>query len=74
MFFTYSTFSILKKLCAFNINLACSGFCYSISIADSLQKNSVRNSALIITTESDNKDLDQFDKGIKTVFGGFLCK
>jgi 3-oxoacyl-[acyl-carrier-protein] synthase-3 len=67
-------FQLKKNICCFNLSLACSGFCYSMSIADSLIKNGVGKKALIVTTESYSKNLDPIDKTTRAVFGdGAAC-
>ncbi|MGN7661097.1 MAG: beta-ketoacyl-ACP synthase III [Anaplasma sp.] len=57
------------KAVAFDINAACSGFVYAVSIADSMIKAGQANTALIIGSEAMSKIVDWSDRSTCVLFG-----
>ena len=58
-----------RRAFAFDINAACSGFVYSISIVDSLIRTGQVNTALLIGAESMSKIVDWSDRSTCVLFG-----
>ncbi|MBS5937026.1 beta-ketoacyl-ACP synthase III [Clostridium sp.] len=58
-----------KNAAAFDISAACSGFVYSLIIADSLIKSAGKKRALIIGAEVLSKIVDWSDRGTCVLFG-----
>ena len=68
-----------KNALAFDINVACSGFVYALSIADKFLKSGIYKNALIIGAETLSKMLDWKDRGTCVLFGdgsggALLCR
>lgn len=60
----------LKKSCiAFDVNLGCSGFVYSLAIAGNFIKSSMAKRALIIMADEYSKIIDYKDKTTSPIFG-----
>lgn len=60
---------LTKKLLAFDVNLACSGFVYALLLAKSIIKTTDKNNILITTTGDRVKYLNKKDKNTLTLFG-----
>ncbi|AAV86782.1 3-oxoacyl-[acyl-carrier-protein] synthase III [Anaplasma marginale str. St. Maries] len=58
-----------KNAAAFDINAACSGFLYALSIVDSMIKAGQANIALIIGSEAMSKVVDWTDRSTCVLFG-----
>ena len=58
-----------KNATAFDINAACSGFMYAMSVADSMIKNGMCKTGLIIGVETLSKITDWTDRGTCVLFG-----
>ena len=54
---------------AFDLNAACAGFCYSMSVADSMIRTGAANRALVIGAEVFSRILDWSDRGTCVLFG-----
>lgn len=68
-----------KNALAFDINVACSGFVYAISIADKFIKSGIYKNALVIGAETLSKLIDWQDRSTCVLFGdgsggALLCK
>ena len=59
----------LKNAVCFDLSAACSGFVYSLFVAESLMKNSNYNTAMIIGTEIFSKIVDWKDRNTCVLFG-----
>ncbi len=60
----------LKKSClAFDVNLGCSGFVYSVVIAGSLLINGMIQNALVTMSEQYSKIIDYKDRNTASIFG-----
>lgn len=59
----------LKGACAFDVSAACSGFVYSLSIADSLISSGVYGKILVIGAETLSKIVDWTDRNTCVLFG-----
>jgi len=60
----------LKTSCmSFDINLGCSGYIYSLVVAQSLLTNSIFKKALIIMVDQYSKIIDYTDKNTASLFG-----
>lgn len=53
---------------AFDINLACSGFTYALSIADSFIKSGLFKKGITVTSECYSKKMNMRDKKVCTLF------
>lgn len=58
-----------KNALAFDINVACSGFVYALSIADKFLKSGIYKKALVIGSETLSKIVDWKDRGTCVLFG-----
>ena len=58
-----------KNALAFDINVACSGFVYALSIADKFLKSGMYKNALVIGAETLSKIVDWQDRGTCVLFG-----
>ncbi len=58
-----------KSLCAFDVNLGCSGYVYALNIAKSLMLANNLQNALIITCDCYSKIIDISDKDTYSIFG-----
>lgn len=58
-----------KNALAFDINVACSGFVYALSIADKFLKSGVYKNAIVIGAETLSKLLDWSDRSTCVLFG-----
>lgn len=58
-----------KNALAFDINVACSGFVYALSIADKFLKTGIYKNAIVIGAETLSKILDWTDRGTCVLFG-----
>ena len=58
-----------KNALAFDINVACSGFVYALSIADKFLKSGLYKTALVIGAETLSKIVDWSDRGTCVLFG-----
>ncbi len=54
---------------AFDVQAVCAGFVYAVSVADSLIKNGVASTALVIGAETFSRILDWNDRGTCVLFG-----
>jgi len=54
---------------SFDINVACSGFVYAMSVADSLIKNGIATKALVVGAETYSRIVDWQDRGTCILFG-----
>jgi 3-oxoacyl-[acyl-carrier-protein] synthase-3 len=59
----------MAKGAAFDVQAVCAGFVYSVSVADSLIKNGLASSALVIGAETFSRILDWNDRGTCVLFG-----
>jgi 3-oxoacyl-[acyl-carrier-protein] synthase III len=60
----------LKTSCmAFDINLGCSGYIYSIAVAGSMLSSNIINKALLIMVDEYSKIIDYSDKNTASLFG-----
>ncbi len=58
-----------KKAVAFDINAACSGFVYALSIAEKMLRSGAYNNALVLAGETLSKITDWNDRSIAVLFG-----
>jgi 3-oxoacyl-[acyl-carrier-protein] synthase III len=54
---------------AFDVQAVCAGFVYAVSVADSLIKNGIASTALVIGAETFSRILDWDDRGTCVLFG-----
>jgi 3-oxoacyl-[acyl-carrier-protein] synthase-3 len=54
---------------AFDVQAVCAGFIYALSVADSMIKNGIASSALVIGAETFSRILDWNDRGTCVLFG-----
>jgi 3-oxoacyl-[acyl-carrier-protein] synthase-3 len=54
---------------AFDVQAVCAGFVYGVSVADSLLKNGLASTALVIGAETFSRILDWSDRGTCVLFG-----
>jgi len=54
---------------AFDVQAVCAGFVYGVSVADSLLKNGIAGTALVIGAETFSRILDWEDRGTCVLFG-----
>ena len=61
----------LRKVAAFDVKAACSGFVYSLSIGDQFIRSGMVNTALVVGAEAQTKLIDKTTKGrdIAVLFG-----
>jgi len=59
----------MTKGAAFDVQAVCAGFVYGLSVADSLIKNSLASTALVIGAETFSRILDWNDRGTCVLFG-----
>ena len=57
------------KGAAFDVQAVCAGFVYGVSVADSLIKNGIASTALVIGAETFSRILDWDDRGTCVLFG-----
>ena len=70
----HSKFNFRENMMAFDINLACSGFSYSLGIASSLLANSKMNNILLFCGDTYSKLISPGDRSTKLLFGdGVSC-
>lgn len=58
-----------KNALAFDINVACSGFVYALSVADKFLKSGLYKNAIVIGAETLSKLIDWKDRGTCVLFG-----
>ena len=58
-----------KNALAFDINVACSGFVYALSVADKFLKSGLYKTALVVGAETLSKIVDWSDRGTCVLFG-----
>lgn len=61
--------NLRSNLAAFDLNLACSGYTYALSIANSFIKSGLFKKGLIVTAECYSKKMNMRDKKVCTLFG-----
>ncbi|WP_422013543.1 beta-ketoacyl-ACP synthase III [Reyranella sp.] len=59
----------MSKGAAFDVQAVCAGFVYGVSVADSLIKNGLASTALVIGAETFSRILDWDDRGTCVLFG-----
>jgi 3-oxoacyl-[acyl-carrier-protein] synthase-3 len=59
----------MTKGAAFDVQAVCAGFVYAVSVADSLLKNGLASTALVIGAETFSRILDWNDRGTCVLFG-----
>lgn len=59
----------MTKGAAFDVQAVCAGFVYGLSVADSLIKNGLASTALVIGAETFSRILDWDDRGTCVLFG-----
>ena len=59
----------MTKGAAFDVQAVCAGFVYGVSVADSLLKNGLASTALVIGAETFSRILDWNDRGTCVLFG-----
>ncbi|MBS0540602.1 MAG: beta-ketoacyl-ACP synthase 3, partial [Proteobacteria bacterium] len=59
----------MNKGAAFDLQAVCAGFVYGVSVADSLIKNGLAGTALVIGAETFSRILDWDDRGTCVLFG-----
>ena len=59
----------MTKGAAFDVQAVCAGFVYGLSVADSLLKNGLASTALVIGAETFSRILDWDDRGTCVLFG-----
>ncbi|HTR86822.1 MAG TPA: beta-ketoacyl-ACP synthase III [Reyranella sp.] len=59
----------MTKGAAFDVQAVCAGFVYGLSVADSLLKNGLASTALVIGAETFSRILDWNDRGTCVLFG-----
>ena len=59
----------MTKGAAFDVQAVCAGFVYGVSVADSLLKNGLASTALVIGAETFSRILDWDDRGTCVLFG-----
>lgn len=59
----------MTKGAAFDVQAVCAGFVYGLSVADSLIKNGLASTALVIGAETFSRILDWEDRGTCVLFG-----
>ncbi len=59
----------MTKGAAFDVQAVCAGFVYGVSVADSLIKNGLASTALVIGAETFSRILDWDDRGTCVLFG-----
>jgi 3-oxoacyl-[acyl-carrier-protein] synthase-3 len=59
----------MTKGAAFDVQAVCAGFVYGLSVADSLIKNQLASTALVIGAETFSRILDWNDRGTCVLFG-----
>ncbi|TAJ28440.1 MAG: ketoacyl-ACP synthase III [Reyranella sp.] len=59
----------MTKGAAFDVQAVCAGFVYGVSVADSLIKNGLASTALVIGAETFSRILDWNDRGTCVLFG-----
>ena len=62
-----------KNIGAIDINLGCSGFVYSLSIAKGMVVSNVAKCVLIITAETYSKFISDKNTSVRTIFGDGSC-
>ncbi len=58
-----------KGIGAYDINLGCSGFIYSLATAKGLIAAGIAKNVLVITSETYSKYINDYDKSTRTIFG-----
>jgi 3-oxoacyl-[acyl-carrier-protein] synthase III len=56
-------------LCAYDFNLACSGFVYGLAMAKSFIKTGIASNVLLINSETYSKHIHPGDLALRTIFG-----
>lgn len=59
----------MTKGSAFDVQAVCAGFVYGVAVADSLLKNGLASTALVIGAETFSRILDWDDRGTSVLFG-----
>jgi 3-oxoacyl-[acyl-carrier-protein] synthase-3 len=59
----------MRRGAAFDVQAVCAGFVYAVSVADSLIKNGLASTALVIGAETFSRILDWNDRGTCVLFG-----
>src|SRR5438128_5238382 len=59
----------MTKGAAFDLQAVCAGFIYGLSVADSMIKNGIASTALVIGAETFSRILDWNDRGTCVLFG-----
>jgi 3-oxoacyl-[acyl-carrier-protein] synthase III len=59
----------MTKGAAFDVQAVCAGFVYGVSVADSMLKNGLASTALVIGAETFSRILDWNDRGTCVLFG-----
>jgi 3-oxoacyl-[acyl-carrier-protein] synthase-3 len=59
----------MTKGSAFDVQAVCAGFVYGVAVADSLLKNGLASTALVIGAETFSRILDWEDRGTSVLFG-----
>ncbi len=59
----------MTKGAAFDLQAVCAGFVYGVSVADSMIKNGIASTALVIGAETFSRILDWNDRGTCVLFG-----
>jgi 3-oxoacyl-[acyl-carrier-protein] synthase III len=62
-----------RHIPAIDINLGCSGFVYSLSLAKALIQSKDANQVLIITAETYSKYINEESTSVRTIFGDGAC-
>ena len=60
---------LTKAVAAFDLNLGCSGYVYSLSVAKGLIESGLFRRILLITADTYTKLLDPCDQSVRTLFG-----
>jgi 3-oxoacyl-[acyl-carrier-protein] synthase-3 len=58
---------------ALDINLGCSGYVYSLSLAKGLIESGAANNVLVLTADTYSKYINPLDKSVRTLFGDGAC-
>jgi 3-oxoacyl-[acyl-carrier-protein] synthase-3 len=65
----HSYLRLPSAVLAFDINLACSGFIYGLSIADAFIKSGQAKKVLLVTSETYSKLIHPGNRSVRTLFG-----
>lgn len=64
-----SRLGISTKSGALDVNLGCSGYVYSLSLAKGLIESGVASNVLVLTADTYSKYINPLDKSVRTLFG-----